>query len=240
VAHIDGNTASNTIFGTGAGDTIHPGAGNDLVYAGGGNDLIDDIGHGATGSGGHDDFYGEAGNDVIWCWTGNDYVDGGTGNDRIHGETGDDDLWGWSGNDLITGGSGKDNLFGETGNDTLEGGAGSDFVAGGVGADRFVYRSIGDSNAAGRDLIASFDFGPDKINVSVIDANVTAGGNQAFAWTDATSGVPLKGFLMAVAGSGGQTVILGNTDNDLASELQIVVADGGASPGFWIGSDFIL
>ena len=52
--------------------------------------------------------------------------------------------------------------------------------------------------------------------------------------------MPLKGFLMAVAGAGGQTVILGNTDNDLASELQIVVADGGQSPGYWIGADFIL
>ncbi|MFO1105028.1 MAG: calcium-binding protein [Amaricoccus sp.] len=240
MAHIDGNIYWNTLYGTAYGDTIHPGAGNDLVYAGNGNDLIDDYGHGLTGSGGDDDFYGEGGNDVIYAWTGNDYVDGGSGNDSIYGEAGNDDLWGWTGNDSISGGSGKDNLYGEVGNDLLDGGAGADFIAGGQGADRFVYHSTGDSTGGSRDLIASFDFNADRIDLSAIDANVTAAGNQAFHWTDATSGVPLKGYLMAVAGSGGQTVILGNTDNDLYSELQIVVNDGSKSPAYWIDHDFFL
>ncbi|MCE6971890.1 calcium-binding protein, partial [Cereibacter sphaeroides] len=62
MAHIDGNTFANELFGTRYSDTIHPGRGNDTVHGYGGNDRIDDAGHGSTGSGGNDTFYG--GDDV--------------------------------------------------------------------------------------------------------------------------------------------------------------------------------
>lgn len=155
-------------------------------------------------------------------------------------KSGYDDLWGWTGNDKLYGGSGKDNLLGESGNDTLVGGSGADWLVGGSGADRFVFTSTSDSTGGAKDLIGGFDFNADHIDVSAIDANTTISGNQAFKWTDATSGVPLKGYLMAVAGSGGQTWILGNTDNDLTAELQIVVNDGSKSPSYWYHGDFYL
>ena len=76
--------------------------------------------------------------------------------------------------------------------------------------------------------------------MSVIDANTTVAGNQAFRWSDATTGTPAKGFLMAVAGTDNQTWILGNTDDDAVAEFQVAVVDGTISPAFWLAGDFVL
>lgn len=258
MAHIDGNFLANRILGTSYADTIHPGARNDTVYGGGGNDLIDDLGHSSTGSGGDDYFAGGAGSDTLYGWTGNDSLDGGTENDFLFGEDGADYLDGWSGNDNLFGGYGMDRLlgysgndklyggadedalYGESGNDVLVGGGGRDSLYGGGGSDVFKFNSTGDSNGSARDLIGSYDFDYDIIDVSAIDANTTSYGNQAFRWTDATIGTPAKGYLMAVAGASGQTWILGNTDNDATAEFQLRVVDGTVGPAYWLSGDFIL
>ena len=258
MAHIDGNTFANQILGTSLADIIHPGAGNDSVYGGGGNDLIDDLGHTSTGSGGDDSFFGGAGADTLYGWIGNDWLDGGTENDLMFGEDGNDYLDGWTGNDILSGGEGQDTLYGYTGNDSLQGDAGNDLLYGedgsdvlfgglgrdtlfgGQGADVFKFSSVNDSNGGTRDLIGSFEFDVDRVDLTVIDANATLAGNQAFRWTDATAGLPGKGFLMAVAGSDGRTWILGNTDDDTTSEVQIEVQDGSFGPAYWTSLDFLL
>lgn len=258
MAHIDGNTFSNRIFGTNFYDTIHPGAGNDTVYGEDGNDLIDDFGHESTGSGGDDFFYGGSGADTLYGWIGNDHLDGGIDSDLMFGEEGDDYLDGWTGNDKLSGGTGNDQLFGYTGRDILHGDAGNDLLSGeqgndvlfagtgrdtlfgGAGSDTFKFLSVSDSNGTTRDLVGSFEFDLDRIDVSLIDANSSLGGNQTFKWTDATNGVPASGYMMAVAGTDGSTWILGNTDADAAPELQIAVQDGAYGPTYWTSADFIL
>ena len=258
MAHIDGNTFSNHILGTGVYDVIHPGAGNDTVYGGLGGDLIDDFGHGSTGSGGDDFFYGGGGADSLYGWTGKDWLDGGTENDVLFGEDGNDYLDGWTGNDTLYGGQGNDKLYGytgtdvlygdagndvlygEDGNDVLTGGTGRDTLFGGAGSDTFRFHSVNDSNGATRDVIGSFEFDLDRIDVSIIDANASLSGNQAFRWTDATTGTPATGYLMAVTGSDGRTWILGNTDADAVPEFQVAVQDGSFSPAYWASSDFVL
>lgn len=258
MAHIDGNIYANRILGTNYDDIIHPGGGNDTVYSGYGNDFIDDLGHSGIGSGGDDYFYGGSGKDTLYGWTGNDSLDGGTGNDLTFGEDGADYLDGWTGNDIMFGGAGADRLlgysgndmlygnlgqdllYGEDGNDVLVGGAGRDTLFGGAGSDTFKFNATSDSNGIARDVIGSFEFDLDKIDVSSIDANLTLAGNQAFHWSDATSGTPAKGYLMAVAGPGGVTWILGNVDDDATAEFQVVVRDGTHTPDYWLGIDFIL
>jgi Ca2+-binding RTX toxin-like protein len=86
---------------------------------------------------------------------------------------------------------GRLRIFGGAGGDTLRGGAlddviyaagGGDLLIGGAGADVFQYRSIGDSQGVACDLIGDFQLSLDKIDLGQIDANINAGGDQAFTF----------------------------------------------------------
>jgi lysophospholipase L1-like esterase len=99
-------------------------------------------------------------------------ISGRGGNDVVLGRGGNDRLHGGSGTDLLNGGAGNDVLLGSTGNDRMTGGSGK---------DRFDFNSISDSGAASgiRDVIVDFRRG-DKVDLSGIDANAGASGNQSF------------------------------------------------------------
>ncbi len=64
--------------------------------------------------------------------------------------------------------SGADHLYGSVGSDTLVGGLGVDTLTGGAGADRFDFQSAADSTSAAPDVIADFQTGVDKINVTAL------------------------------------------------------------------------
>ena len=104
---------------------------------------------------------------------GADTLRGGAGNDALSGMGANDYLRGWTGNDTLLGGSGNDTLIGDQGADQLQGG---------WGADTFVFGNIRDSGptATTCDVITDFAPGSDKIDLSGIDADPTAAGNQAF------------------------------------------------------------
>src|SRR5262249_56842695 len=113
-------------------------------------------------------------NNVIAGNTGNNALNGGNGNDMIGGGAGDDTLVGGNDNDKLNGGSGLDKVTG---------GVGADTVVGGLDADTFIYQATNQSTVAatGRDTIADFSQAQgDKIDLSLIDANTTVVGNQAF------------------------------------------------------------
>ena len=116
---------------------------------------------------------GLAGNDTISSLGGDDIVRGGAGADRLLGGVG---------NGRLLGGAGKDNLKGEDDNDFLVGGAARDVLVGGLGTDRFDFNKTGESTAgANRDVVKGFNHSEhDKIDLKTIDADTTAGGNQAF------------------------------------------------------------
>jgi len=79
-------------------------------------------------------------------------------------------------NETITGGLGNDSISGGTGNDKLVSDAGADTLSGGLGSDSFVFTGVSTD-----DKITDFNKG-DKIDLSVIDASVTATGNNAFTF----------------------------------------------------------
>ena len=117
----------------------------------------------------------------------------GTGNalnNTITGNAGANVIKGAAGNDTVIGGAGNDTLRGGAGDDTLIGGAGKDLLKGSGGLDRFVFQSLSDSSAvfSGRDVIKTFAHG-DKIDLSAIDANTSAAGNQAFSLVSTFTGV---------------------------------------------------
>ena len=78
-------------------------------------------------------------------------------------------------------------IDGGAGNDWIGGGFGNDWVEGGLGQDRFIYASIAEVGAGG-DIIAGFQQGSDRIDLSAIDANTGAADDQSFVFTGAYAG----------------------------------------------------
>ena len=139
--------------------------------------------------------------------------------------SGDDRLRGSAADNRIDGGAGADRLWGGAGDDVLIGGPGRDTLHGGGGADRFVFvdGDLAARGARGCDVIADFAHGElDLIDLSAIDADVAAPGDQAFAWigTGAFSG--RAGELRL--GSGGSAVLIfGDTDGDGHADFAVRV-----------------
>lgn len=133
---------------------------------------------------------GTPGGNAVALNSGERHISGSQGTDRlagdglsnqISGRGGNDVMLGRGGNDRLDGGNGTDLLNGGAGNDVLRGSGGNDRMTGGSGKDRFDFNSISDSGAASgtRDLIVDFRRG-DKVDLSGIDANNGASGNQSF------------------------------------------------------------
>jgi Ca2+-binding RTX toxin-like protein len=120
-------------------------------------------------------------------------------------------------------------LFGGKANDTLKGGGrndlihgfhGADTLAGNGGSDTFRFDSIADSNSANMDHVLDFTPGTDKIDVSRIDANMLAAGNEAFSWIGSSAFSGAAGQLRAFE-QNGAWFVEGDVDGDGAADLVI-------------------
>ncbi|WP_395673846.1 hypothetical protein [Inquilinus sp.] len=113
-------------------------------------------------------------------------------------------------------------LSGGAGNDKLVGSAGTDIFIGGAGADRFQFNLASDSVVGPKaDRIADFSRAQgDKIDLSAIDANTGAAGNQAFTFIGTSVFSHHAGELrFAVNGAG--TTIAGDLDGNGTSDFHI-------------------
>lgn len=163
---LSGGDASDALFGDAGNDSLSGGAGDDALQGDSGNDVLDG-GSGndkLLGGEGDDSLSGGAGNDSLTGDNGNDALDGGAGDDTLNGGANDDSLVGGGGNDALSGDAGNDKLSGGAGDDILAGGAGKDSLYGGDGADMFVFKPT--DNKSGSDVIADFELGRDRIDVS--------------------------------------------------------------------------
>ncbi len=151
---------------------------------------------------------------------------GGSGNDTLIGDAGRNRLSGGEGNDTIISLDGNDRLFGGQGTDTLTGGTGRDTMTGGTEADIFAFTSINDSGTSepSRDIITDFELGIDDIGLSVIDANSTLAGNQAFAFIGNAAFSSVAGQLRFTSSAAGQfTLIEADTTGDGKADFQITL-----------------
>ncbi len=135
----------------------------------------------------------------------------------------------------IDGRDGDDIIVGGAGDDVIRSNDGADQLWGGEGNDIFLYTHSSDSrDRAGIDTIQDFTRGQDKIDLSELDANRGASGDQAFV---ITNGAPGAGELsIHFDANTGNTVINANVDHEAAPELTIVLA----GEHHLTASDFIL
>ncbi len=199
---LSGGLGNDRLFGSAGLDSLAGDAGNDSLTGGDGNDRL-------AGGDGRDTVVGDAGADIVLGEGGNDLLGGGGGNDLLGGGAGDDAVYGGGGQDRLFGAAGADRLFGGDGIDRLTGGDGADVLNGGAGADVFVFNLVRESAPAGRDAILDFVTGTDRVDLSVIDANVSLAGNQDFAFIGSA----------AFDGAGQLRFVTNGTDGFLVGEV---------------------
>ena len=235
-------SGADKIFGFGGNDRIYGLGGNDEILGGVGADHID--GGSGIDTANYSDSWmgvyvsllpsvvgqlGTADGDMLVSienLTGsahNDFLEGNEGVNVLRGLSGNDYLYAYGGNDVMFGGIGDDILEGDRGNDTLQGDAGLDVLAGGSGSDRFVWASVEDTGVTvgTADVIDDINVAEgDRIDLSEIDADIYATGNQAFRFigTAAFSGTPGEINYAFVAG---ETVIQLQTGVDADVEAVI-------------------
>lgn len=168
----------------------------------------------------------------------------GTVIEAARGGTAADVLTGNAAANTLSGLGGADRLVGNAGNDILAGGAGADTLIGGAGNDVFRFDARSDSGLNARDLIRAgggapaFDRpgegGGDRIDVSGIDANTRASGNQSFDF-----GGTGRGHLW-LSESGSNTLVRVNNDGDAAADFELVIQDGATPASAYSAADFIL
>ena len=241
---LKGGGGDDFLAGEAGHDTLTGGAGADILW---GNDGIDtasyetssagvtvllESGEGIGGDAEGDELSeienltGSGHADTLWGDANANILRGGGGSDSLKGLGGNDTLYGGSSNDWLYGLDGNDTLFGESGNDYLTGDAGRDSLYGGSGADTFAWTDTAETGAtaATADTVSDFSLAQgDRINLSGIDADVYAKGEQAFTFigTAAFSGAPGE---IRYYQSGGNTYIEMQTGTSVDVEGVIMLS----------------
>lgn len=248
--YILGDAGANSLQGLGnndrlegreGNDVLDGGAGDDLMFGGAGNDLLaggdgnDTISYADAGSavnvalflGGTNTF--GAGSDAF---TSVENVVGSAFGDHLLGDAAANRLQGFDGNDQLEGLQAADLLEGNEGNDVLIGGEGADLLLGGNGADRFLYTGAADSISAARDQIFDFNVAVDLIDVSQIDSNPFAGGDQGFTFVSAFTGAFGQATLTFDGVTGNTTFALDIDGNGAGDFFVIINGNVNGAAGF--------
>nr|WP_319515895.1 calcium-binding protein [uncultured Cohaesibacter sp.] len=225
---LSGLFGNDTLTGRGGNDTLNGGFGNDILNGGFGDDIL-------NGGKGNDKLYASNGNDKLNGHEGADNLNGGLGNDTLNGGGGNDILNGHGGNDILIGALGWDKLFGGAGADSFTGGLGADAMFAGIdnAVDRFLFNTVNDSTAgAAHDKIAEFDSGEDVLDLSGIDANSAANGNQAFAFAGTTAAA----HSVWLENDGSDLLVFADVNGDAVADFEIQLVNTSSL----VEGDFVL
>jgi Ca2+-binding RTX toxin-like protein len=146
----------------------------------------------------------------------------------LFGLAGNDTIKGLAGNDVIYGGTGDDILIGGSGDDRIVGGAGHDIMSGGTERDIFDFNRVTETTAVSstRDVIKGFIHAADRIDLSTIDANAAAAGNQSFRFIATAKFHGIAGELNIVKTDrpgtvDDRTIVQGDINGDKLADFQI-------------------
>lgn len=210
---LTGNAGNDHLDGGSGNDNLIGGTGDDLLFGGDGDDYL-------FGDQGNDQVYGGSGKDVVFVSTGDgvDYLDGGDDIDTLNlsgvagGAIVDLGLTGFG--TLIAAGQSDtivdfENVIGTSGNDTIKASVSVNVLNGGGGSDTFVFDTAA---AADGDTISGFATG-DRIDLSSLYDSLGIIGGQ---FTDVGAGGDFSAAgQLRLSVTGNDTVIEGNTDNDI-------------------------
>jgi Ca2+-binding RTX toxin-like protein len=227
------------VTGSNYGDWLYGNAGANVISGGKGNDLIDGRLGGDTLDGGDniDTLSYASSSAAVQVDIGNNTAHGGeatgdviSGFENLWGSAYDDLLYGSSGDNVLEGRGGNDCIYGGAGNDRILGNRGADKMSGGSEADTFVFLDATESLPSSQaDQILDFEFGVDKIDLTTIDADVYAAGDQAFQVVGDFTGVAGQLVIGPNVWGTAQTV-KGDTNGDGISDFEIVVLVGQGAP----------
>jgi Ca2+-binding RTX toxin-like protein len=226
IQNVTGSAYNDALTGDANANHLDGGAGNDLIWGGEGNDTL---------VGGH-------GADVLSGGTGIDTADyskspsavtvdlalgTGSGGDAQGDKLSSiENVTGSAFNDHLTGSNAANQLSGSAGNDILIGGAGADTLTGGDGADTFVFKTA-DSTPGHADQITDFSHAQgDHIDLSGIDANTQASGDQHFTYIGGSTFTDVAGQLHYA-----NHLLEGDTNGDGKADIQIHVNVASLSAG---------
>jgi Ca2+-binding RTX toxin-like protein len=215
---IYGESGADRILGEAGNDLINGGAGADTVFGGDGDDLIvAEVGDGDDVYFG-DDSEGGTGIDTLnmSAITANITVNLGSGpaafaNGSVSSsQTGYDTIWGI---ENVTTGSGNDVIIASNAVNVMNGG---------LGNDTFTFTSASATNG---DTILGFQPG-DRIDLTGIDAKMTATGDQAFELIDgaAFSAAGQLAVSFVSRDDGDFTIVQGNIDGNTDADFTIEIA----------------
>lgn len=213
---VYGDAGADRIFGDQGDDMINAGAGDDTVFGGAGNDLIvAEIGDGndayfgdeGTGGSGIDTLDMSAATAAVTVNLGSGPMANGS---ATSSQTGSDTLWG------------IENVTTGSGNDVIVAGTAANVMNGGLGDDTFRFNSV---EAAKGDTIVGFEPG-DRIDLSGIDANYGADGNQSFTLVSDAAFTAAGQLAVTYETRNGEefTVVQGNVDGNNAADFKIEIA----------------
>lgn len=223
IENLVGTDFNDVLTGSTANNSIVGGAGNDRLDGGSGNDLLE-------GGSGDDTIIGNSGTDTVTyasstagvavtlaLATAQNTI--GAGTDTI---TSVENLIGSDFADTLVGSTAANTITGGAGDDVINGAAGADILTGGAGNDVFVFDAASHTTVASADQILDLTSG-DIIDLSAIDANSLAIGNQQFAFigSDAFHGVAGE---LRYAQTDGIMTVYGDTNGDGTADFAIKLA----------------
>jgi serralysin len=208
---LTGNAGADTLSGLGGADTLQGGAGADRLDGGLG---VDTVVFGVVVAG-----------LTVNLATGQALGDGGdtlVAIENVVGSRYDDAITGATAANVLDGVQGDDSLSGGGGVDRLTGGKGQDQLTGGAAGDVFIFSAANDSVRKAPDLITDLA-NLDRIDLSKLDADPLAGGDQAFTLVDAFTRHPGE-IMLAWNVDLGRTLLYLDFDGDRKADAIIHIA----------------
>jgi len=224
---LSGGDGADRLEGGSDGDAMEGGLGDDIYIVEDASDLI--LNEALFANGGGADTVESWVSTTLAAFTEILHLQGTADINGAGNSAASDVLVGNDGNNVLEGLGGADRMNGGAGNDVMIGGNGRDWLVGAAGADVFVYYTTAESGAGSieSDLINGFETGADKIDLSVVDANTLAAGDQAFNFVGtagfSAQGAASAGELRAFSLSGTSVWIEMDTNGNGLADMRILV-----------------